>query len=106
MRDHWTDYLATGAQIIGISTDTVESHKGFSENYGLPLRLLADEEGRVTSLYGVRSWIPGRSARAVIVVDAQGVIRYRKVEPLSVFRPRDQQVLEAIRSAQSDLTPA
>jgi peroxiredoxin len=84
----------------------VESHKRFSENRGLPLRLLSDAEGRVTSLYGVRSWIPGRSARAVIVVDSQGTIRYRKVEPLSLFRPRDHRVIEAIRMAQSDLSPA
>jgi peroxiredoxin Q/BCP len=106
VRDHWSDYAATGAEVVGISTDTVESHKRFSENRGLPLKLLSDAEGRVTSLYNVRSWIPGRSARAVIVVDSQGIIRYRKVEPLSLFRPRDQQVLEAIRVAQSDLSPA
>ena len=106
VRDRWSDYVATGAEIVGISTDTVESHKRFSENRQLPLRLLSDAEGRVTSLYDVRSWLPGRSARAVIVVDSQGIIRYRKVEPLSLFRPRDHQVIEAIRLAQSDLSPA
>lgn len=106
VRDHWSDYVATGAEVVGISTDTVESHKRFSENRGLPLKLLSDADGRVTSLYNVRSWIPGRSARAVIVVDSQGIIRYRKVEPLSLFRPSDNQVLEAIRVAQSDLSPA
>ena len=106
VRDHWSDYLATGAEVVGISTDTVESHQKFSESYELPLRLLSDTEGKVTRLYGVRSWIPGRSARAVIVVDASGVIRYRKVEPLSLFRPRDHEVIEAIRMAQSDLSPA
>lgn len=106
VRDRWSDYEATGAEVVGISTDTVQSHQRFSENRQLPLRLLSDAEGRVTSLYGVRSWLPGRSARAVIVIDSQGVIRYRKVEPLSLFRPRDQQVIEAIRMAQSDLSPA
>jgi peroxiredoxin Q/BCP len=106
VRDHWSDYVATGAEVVGISTDTVESHKRFSENRGLPLKLLSDAEGRVTSLYGVRSWLPGRSARAVIVVDSNGIIRYRKVEALSLFRPRDHQVIEAIRVAQSDLSPA
>jgi thioredoxin-dependent peroxiredoxin len=102
VRDRWADYRATGAEIVGISTDTVESHQQFSENHELPLRLLADTDGHVTSLYGVRSWIPGRSARAVIVIDAQGVVRHRQVQPLSLFRPKDNQVLEAIRMAQSD----
>lgn len=102
LRDRWTDYRATGAEIVGISTDTIESHRKFSDNHELPLRLLADTDGRVTNLYGVRSWIPGRSARAVIVIDAHGVIRHRQVQPLSLFRPKDNQVIEAIRAAQSD----
>jgi peroxiredoxin Q/BCP len=102
VRDRWGDYLKTGALIVGISTDTIESHRKFSENYGLPFRLLADPEGRVTNLYGVRSWIPGRAARAVIVIDARGIIRHRQVQPLSLFRPKDNQLIEAIRAAQSD----
>ena len=102
VRDRWNDYIATGAQVVGISTDTVESHRKFSENRGLPLRLLSDETGAVTKLFGVRSWIPGRSARAVVVIDAHGVIRHRKVEPLSLFRPNDDQIIAAIRAAQYD----
>jgi len=105
LRDRWADYLATGADIVGISTDTVESHQKFSENHSLPLRLLADPDGKVTSLYGVRSWLPGRSARALIVIDAQGIVRHRQVQPLSLFRPKDNQVIEAIRMAQSDQAP-
>ena len=102
VRDRWSDYIATGAHVVGISTDTVESHRKFTENRRLPLRLLSDEDGAVTKLFGVRSWIPGRSARAVVVIDAHGVIRYRKVEPLSLFRPNDDQIIGAIRSAQYD----
>ncbi|HKC66354.1 MAG TPA: peroxiredoxin [Pyrinomonadaceae bacterium] len=102
VRDRWTEYVDTGAEIVGISTDTVESHRMFSENHQLPLTLLSDPEEKVTKLYGVRSWLRRRSARAVIVIDANGVIRYRKVEPLSLFRPKDNQVIEAIRMAQSD----
>ncbi len=101
VRDRWADYLATGAEVVGVSTDTVESHRKFSEHHGLPFRLLADPESKVTSLYGVRSWLPGRSARAVVVIDARGVVRHRQVQPLSLFRPKDHQVLEAIRTAQS-----
>lgn len=102
VRDRWTDYLATGAEVVGVSTDTVESHKKFSEHHQLPLRLLADPEAQVTRLYGVRSWLPGRSARAVIVIDAHGIVRHRQVQPLSLFRPKDTEVLGAIRMAQSD----
>ena len=102
LRDHWGDYVATGAEVVGVSTDTVESHRKFSENHELPLKLLSDADSKVTSLYGVRSWIPGRSARAVIIIDAEGVVRHRQVQPLSLFRPKDNQVIEAIRMAQAD----
>jgi peroxiredoxin Q/BCP len=100
VRDNWEQYRATGAEVVGISTDSEESHRRFAENRELPLRLLSDPKGEVSRLYGASSWLPGRSARAVIVVDANGVVRSHKVQPLSLFRPRDAEVIEAIRAAQ------
>jgi len=102
VRDHWSEYQATGAEVVGISMDSVESHKGFAEKKQLPLTLLSDAEGEVTRKYNAKSWLPGRSARAVVVIDGQGKIAYRKVEVVSLFRPKDDDVLAAIRSAQKD----
>lgn len=99
VRDRWEDYRETGAEVVGISTDSEESHRKFKENRQLPLTLLSDPDARVISTYGVRSWLPGRSARAVFVIDAAGVVRYRKVEPLSLFRPKDEETLRAVREA-------
>jgi peroxiredoxin Q/BCP len=99
VRDNWEDYKATGAEVIGISTDTVEKHRQFAENRNLPLRLLSDPSGEVSKLYGASSWLPGRAARAVVVVDANGVVRHHKVQSLSIFRPRDAEVIEAINAA-------
>jgi peroxiredoxin Q/BCP len=101
VRDNWESYAATGAEVVGISTDTVESHRKFTDQHALPLRLLADTEGKVNRAYAASSWLPGRAARAVVVVDATGVIRYRKVEAVSLFRPRDADIIEAIRAAQA-----
>jgi peroxiredoxin Q/BCP len=100
VRDRWEDYRSTGAEVVGISTDSVESHKKFAEHHGLPLRLLSDESSRVANLYGARSLIPGKVARSVFVIDAAGTIRYRDVRPLGLFRPKDDEVIEAIRAAQ------
>jgi peroxiredoxin Q/BCP len=100
VRDNWESYAATGAEVVGISTDTVESHQKFSEHHKLPLRLLADTDGRVHKAYDASSWFAGRAARAVVVIDAEGIIRYRKVEAVSLFRPRDTEIIEAIRAAQ------
>jgi thioredoxin-dependent peroxiredoxin len=99
VRDHWEDYEATGAEVVGISTDSAESHRAFAENHSLPLRLLSDPDRRVAALYGAKSWLPGRSARAVVVVDAQGRVRHNRAQPLSLFRPKDDEVLAAIREA-------
>ncbi|MCA1555883.1 MAG: peroxiredoxin [Acidobacteria bacterium] len=100
VRDNWESYAATGVEVVGISTDSVESHQKFTEHHNLPLRLLADTDGKVNRAYNATSWLPGRAARAVFVVDARGIIRYRKVETVSLFRPRDAEIIEAIRAAQ------
>lgn len=99
MRDRWADYQTTGAEVVAISVASVESHKQFAEHHGLPQRLLADERGEVTRLYNVRSLLGG-SQRAVIVIDPQGVIRYRR-SVIPIFRPGDDEVIEAIRNAAS-----
>ena|SRR5687768_3339897 len=99
VRDRWEDYSTTGAEVVGISTDSVESHQKFAEHHELPLRLLSDEGGAVARLYGARSLIPGKVARSVFVIDAAGNIRYRDVRPLGLFRPKDDEVLRAIREA-------
>ena len=99
VRDRWEDYSATGAEVVGISTDSVESHKKFAEHHELPLRLLSDASGEVANLYGAHSLIPGKVARSVFVVDANGTIRYRDVRPLGLFRPKDDEVIRAIKEA-------
>ena len=101
LRDRWQDYTATGAEVVGISTNTVDSHKNFAEHHDLPLRLLADTGRRIADSYGARSWIPGKVARSVFVIDAQGIIRHREVRPIGLLRPKDDEIIKAIRDAQS-----
>ena len=99
VRDRWEDYSTTGAEVVGISTDSVESHQKFAEHHELPLRLLSDPSAEVAKLYGARSLIPGKVARSVFVIDANGVMRYRDVRPLGLFRPKDDEVIKAIGEA-------
>ena len=99
VRDRWEDYSTTGAEVVGISTDSVESHKKFAEHHELPLRLLSDNKGEVAKLYGAQSLIPGKVARSVFVIDRAGTVRYRDVRPLGLFRPKDDDVLKAVAAA-------
>lgn len=99
VRDRWDDYLATGAEVVGISSDSVESHKKFAEHHQLPLRLLSDSDGAVSKLYGARSLIPGKVARSVFVIDGQGILRHTDVRPLGLFKPKDDDTIAAIHAA-------
>ncbi len=98
VRDNWTRYLETGAEVVGINTDPVDKHRRFAESHSLPLRLLSDSEGNVVRDYDMKSLLGTR--RGVVVIDGDGVIRYRKTV-LPVFRPTDDEVLAAIKSVQS-----
>jgi peroxiredoxin Q/BCP len=65
-----------GAEVFGISTATMSTHKEFAESCGASFSLLADEGGKVRKLYEVQPsmWlIPGRTT---FVIDKQGVIRH------------------------------
>lgn len=99
VRDNWADYAATGATVVGISTDSAASHKSFADKYELPLTLLSDEKGEVVEKYAVKSWLPNRSARAVVVIDKTGAVSYYKTEAVSLFRPKDEDILQAIAKA-------
>ena len=100
LRDRWEDYMATGAEVVGISANTIASHKSFAENHNLPLKLLADTDGAVSRLYNSMSIFPGRTARCVFVIDAKGIIRYRDVRRIGFIRPKDDDTIRAIREAQ------
>jgi len=100
VRDRWDDYVATGAEVVGISTDSVESHQKFAAHHELPLRLLSDANGEVSKLYGARSLIPGKVARSVFVIDAKGIVRHSDIRPLGLFKPKDDETIAAIKAAQ------
>jgi thioredoxin-dependent peroxiredoxin len=66
-----------GADVLGISPQSVESHERFVKEKELNVPLLADEDKSVARAYGVLAGPMVR--RAIFVVDEQGVIRHRKV---------------------------
>jgi len=76
-RDFSEDFDATDAVIIGISGQSVESHKKFAENYSLKYPLLSDDGDRVRKLFGVPSNLFGLlSGRVTYVANKDGKIVY------------------------------
>src|SRR6201992_1437965 len=76
-RDEGERLAAIGADVIGISPQSVDSHERFTEEKRLTVPLLADEDKAVAKAYGVVAGPLVR--RAIFVVDEEGVIGFRKV---------------------------
>ncbi len=73
-RDSFEDFTEAGAEVIGVSADSVESHKKFIESNLLPYTLLSDPGGEVAKLYGVSGFLlPGRTT---FIISRDGLIRY------------------------------
>lgn len=101
VRNNWADYLEAKAAVVGISSGTIEEHLIFSQKHRLPLPLLTDVNREVTSIYG-RHWLfPMQLTRAVVIIDAKGIVRHREVM-LRAFRPPDKSVLTSIHAARTD----
>ena len=73
-RDSFEDFTEAGADVIGVSADSVESHKKFIESNLLPYTLLSDPGGEVAKLYGVSGFLlPGRTT---FIIGENGAILY------------------------------
>ena len=102
VRDNWHDYLKTKALVVGVSPGTIAEHRSFAERHRLPVSLLADEDRSVTQTYGFHWLLPTFLMRTIVIIDAQGFIRSRKVM-LRAFRPDDRAVITSIYKARADL---
>ena len=84
-RDNIYAFKAIGAAVVGISVDSVDSHREFSEKYKLPFVILADEQGATAKAYGVlRDWqLMKIASRQSFLVDPEGNIarHYAEVDP-------------------------
>jgi peroxiredoxin Q/BCP len=75
-RDSYEDFRDAGAEVIGISSDSIESHAAFAEHHHLPMQLLADKGGRVRAAYGVKPSLGLFDGRETFLIDKQGIVRH------------------------------
>jgi len=75
-RDRYQDFQDLGATVIGVSSDSVQSHQKFTKKHHLPFLLLADEAKKLQQLFGVKKdlfgLIPGR---VTYVADKNGIVQ-------------------------------
>ena len=75
-RDNYEDFTDMDAVVIGVSGDSVESHKKFLNKHLLPFTLLSDPKGKIRSLYGSTKAFGLLPGRYTFIIDKSGVIRY------------------------------
>ena len=75
-RDDYEQFGKLDAEVIGISADSVESHRSFAAKHNLPFTLVSDEGGKVRKLYGVPNTLGLFPGRVTYVIDRKGVVRH------------------------------
>lgn len=81
LKDNYALLIKKGFQVVGVSVDSVKSHKKFEEKYALPFPLISDEEKKIVdkyNLWGEKKFM-GRTymgtTRTTFLIDETGVIR-------------------------------
>ena len=75
-RDNYEELTKLGAEVLGVSGQSVESHKSFATHYGLPFILLSDQDNKVRELYGVPSTMGIIPGRVTYIIDKKGIVRH------------------------------
>jgi len=75
-RDSHDAFAEAGAEVIGISTDSLESHERFASKHSLPMRLLSDPGGKIRDAYGVKMTLGLWPGRVTFVIDPEGIVRH------------------------------
>ncbi|RKS90501.1 peroxiredoxin Q/BCP [Flavobacterium limicola] len=75
-RDQYEDFKDLGAEVIGISSDSVGSHQKFAQQFKLPFILLSDSDKKIRKLFGVPTGMFGLlPGRVTYVTDKNGVVQ-------------------------------
>jgi len=97
-RDNLQPIRSLGAEIIGVSVDSVESHKKFSTKFSLPFPLISDKEKRIATAYGVLR-VTGTTNRVTFIIDKNGKIA--KIFPKVDVSKHTEEVVAAIKEISS-----
>lgn len=74
-RDSYEDFVDAGAEVIGVSSDSIEKHTAFAEKHNLPFTLLSDGDGQARKIYGVKKTMGLLPGRVTYVIDPDGIVR-------------------------------
>jgi thioredoxin-dependent peroxiredoxin len=100
-RDSYEEFTKLGADVIGVSSDSVERHVAFAGKNNLPFTLLSDVGGKVRKLYGVPSTLVLLPGRVTYVIDRSGTVRHT-FNSMMNFGGHVTEALDAVRRLQAE----
>ncbi len=95
-RDRYEQFAAAGSEVVGVSSDSVKSHRQFADRMHLPFPLLSDEAGIARGIYGVEKTLGLIPGRATFIIDKTGIVRHIYVSQFAPARHVDE-ALNALR---------
>jgi peroxiredoxin Q/BCP len=104
-RDSYEEFGKLDARVIGISSDSVDSHRSFASKHDLPFTLLSDEGGKVRKMYGVKSSLGLFPGRVTYVIDEEGVVRHIFSSQLGVERHVEEAIEVLLRDGRVPWRP-
>jgi peroxiredoxin Q/BCP len=103
-RDSYEDFTDAGATVIGVSGDSLESHRKFAEKHKLPFTLVSDEGGELRKVYGTGKTLGLLPGRVTYVIDPDGVVR-EIYDSQFLAHKHHRKALEAITAGRAEGTP-
>ena len=98
-RDSYEVFQENGAEVIGISSDSIDSHQKFANKYNLPFTLLSDTKNEVRKLFGVPSTLFVLPGRVTYIIDKEGIVKHIFDSQLD-FQGHVDEALKTVRSLQ------
>jgi peroxiredoxin Q/BCP len=100
-RDSYEVFADAGAEVIGVSSDSVDRHAGFADHHKLPFTLLSDQGGAVRKSYGVPATLGVLPGRVTYVIDRSGTVRHVFNSMTSISRHIDD-ALTVVKKLQDE----
>jgi thioredoxin-dependent peroxiredoxin len=101
-RDAYTDFIAAGAVVIGVSGDSSERHRQFAERQRLPFFLVSDRGHALRSAFGVPKLLGFIAGRTTYVIDKAGVVRHKFTAHFSAS-PHVEEALRVVRELNAEV---
>jgi peroxiredoxin Q/BCP len=96
-RDQYAIFKDAGAEVVGVSSDTADSHQKFAEKYRLPFVLVSDGDGALRKRYGVPTTFGLLPGRVTYIIGRDGVVRHI----FSSQMQAEKHVSEALKTLQT-----